>query len=235
MAVTMLPSLKIKSWSEESLSNLAVKITEYVPRPIILIDGVGGSGKTTLALKLKAEFNANLVHTDDVSWCADPVHWEGEMLNGIVNPWIDGNNVSYRPTGWVKENRPGSIEIDPDRPLIIEGMGAGRKELRAVATYSIWVDTEPEIARERVVRRDMENGENGGNIESVIEFADWWDSLLMPLLSEEKSWEFADVIVSGSQLDIDSDTIMIHVPSVERGGLPAKQKKNTLEKYNKNF
>ena len=102
-----LPSLNINSWSEESLSDLAAKIGDNVSKPLILIDGAAGSGKTTLALKLADILNADLVHTDDVSWCADPIHWDHEMLEGIVNPWINGKNVAYRPAGWVKEGRQG--------------------------------------------------------------------------------------------------------------------------------
>ena len=214
MALTMLPSLEINSWSEESISNLARKISNITTKPLILVDGVGGSGKTTLAAKLIDILNANLVHSDDVSWCADPIHWDDEMLAGIVNPWLDGKDVSYRPTGWIKENRSGSIDVDPNRALIIEGMGSSRKTLRAVATYSIWVDTDPEIARERVVQRDLANGENGGTIESVTEFANWWDSLIMPLFLEERPWKYVDIIVSGSQSNLISDRIMIHVPEI---------------------
>lgn len=206
-----LPYLNINSWSEESLSDLAAKIGDNVSKPLILIDGAAGSGKTTLALKLADILNADLVHTDDVSWCADPIHWDHEMLEGIVNPWINGKDVAYRPAGWVKEGRQGSIEVDPNRALIIEGMGACRKTLRDIAAYSIWVDTEPEIARERVVKRDLANGENGGTVESVTEFADWWDSLLMPLFLEEEPWKYADIIVSGSRSDLISDKLMIHV------------------------
>lgn len=212
MDLTMIPSLEINSWSEELLSNLAAKILNIVPRPLVLVDGVAGSGKTTLAEKLVDVLNANLVHSDDVSWCADPIHWDGEMLAGIINPWLNGKNVAYKPTGWIKENRPGTIEVDQNRALIIEGMGASRKTLRAFATYSIWVDTEPKIARERVVQRDLANGENGGTIESITEFANWWDSLLSPLFLEEKSWKYVDVIVSGSQSDFIFNNLMIHVP-----------------------
>ncbi|MCL2704160.1 MAG: hypothetical protein FWE91_11220 [Defluviitaleaceae bacterium] len=214
MALTMLPSLEINSWSEESLPNLAKKISKIAPKPLVLIDGAAGSGKTTLAAKLAYLLNANLVHSDDVSWGADPIHWDGEILAGIINPWLNEKNVAYRPTGWVKGNRPGSIDVDPNKALVIEGMGAGRKTLRTIAAYSIWVDTEPGIARERVVQRDLANGENGGTIESITEFANWWDSLLIPLFLEEQSWKYADVIVSGAQSDLISNNLMVHVPEV---------------------
>jgi len=214
MAATMLPSLKINSWTEESLSNLAINISNIVSRPLILIDGVGGSGKTTLAVKIADVLNANLVHSDDVCWCTDPIHWDGEMLDGIVKPWLNKKNVVYRPTGWIKENRPGSIDVDTNKALIIEGMGASRKTLRAIATFSIWVDTEPEIARNRVIQRDLADGVNGGTLESVTQFTDWWDSLVMPFLLEEKPWKYVDIIVSGSQSDLVSNNLMVHVPGV---------------------
>lgn len=207
--MTMLPSLKINAWTEASLSDLADEISKHEPRPLILIDGAAGSGKTTLAKKLAARLNANLVHTDDVSWCADPIHWDGEMTAGIIAPWKSCAGVTYRPTGWIKENRPGAITVDPDKPLIIEGMGACRKTLRLSATFSIWVDTEPEAARNRVVQRDLANGENGGTLESITEFADWWDSLLLPLYLEEEPWRHVDVIVSGSLGDVTSGKLMI--------------------------
>ena len=208
----LLSPLNISLWSQESLSDMIAKISNDVPKPLILIDGSAGSGKTTLAEKLVDRLNANLVHTDDISWCADPIHWDGEMLDGIINPWFNGRNVAYRPTGWVKENRPGSIEVDPDRALIIEGMGAGRKTLRAIATYSIWVDTDPAIARARVVQRDLAHGENGGTVESITEFADGRDSLLLPLFLEDETWKYADVIVNGLNSDLSSDNLLIHVP-----------------------
>lgn len=216
MSITMLPSLEIKSWSEVTLSDLAGKITEIESRPLILIDGAAGSGKTTLAAKLVEKLHANLVHTDDVSWYADPIHWDGEMLTGIITPWSEGKAVAYRPTGWIKEKRSGSIEVDAERALVIEGMGACRKTLREIASYSIWVDARPEMARERVVQRDLANGENGGTVESVTEFADWWDSLLTPMLLKEEAWKYVDVIVNGIQSDISSDKLMVHVPHPEK-------------------
>ena len=209
---TRLPSLGIHTWTEESLDHLAADILEHSARPLILVDGAAGSGKTTLAQKLASALDANLVHTDDVSWNADPIRWDGEMLTGIVTPWKNGTSVAYKPDWCKKEKRPGYIEADADRPLIIEGMGACRKTLRAAAAYSIWVDTEPETARARVVARDLANGENGGTAESVTEFADWWDSLLNPLFLEEEPWNYVDVIVSGSLSDVTAGKLMLHVP-----------------------
>ena len=209
----MLLSLGISKWDEKPISDLLSKISDISAMPLILIDGAGGSGKTVLAAKLGRSLDANNVSTDDVCWCADPIHWDDEVTSEIIVPWLSGKNVSHRPTGWIKENRRGSIDVDPQKPLIIEGMGACRRTLRAYANYSIWVDTEPDIARARVIERDLAKGENGGTLKSVTEFTDWWDSILEPLFVKEEPWKHVDIIVNGSLSDLDSEKILTYVPS----------------------
>ena len=194
----LFPSLGIETWNEISIQNLTAKILKISPKPLILIDGIAGSGKTSLATSLAAIIKADIVSIDDVCWCADIINWDEEMLKGIISQWLKGNNVSYKPSGWIKENRQGFIEVDAKKSLIIEGMGACRKELREHATYSIWVETEPEIARSRLISRDLSTGVNGGTIESIIKFADWWDSMVNPFLLKEEPWKYTSVIVNGS-------------------------------------
>ena len=209
----MLPSLGIDTWKEEPLSVLIAKIIGISPTPLILVDGKGGCGKTSFAAKLADVMNANIVSTDDVCWNADPIHWDNEMLNSIVHPWLNGQNVSYSPSGWVKENRVGFIKVDSNKALIIEGNGACRKTLRKVASYSIWIDTEPDVSRARVIERDLANGENGGTLESVTAFTDWWDSVVDPFLLEEEAWKHVNIIVSGSSSDSSYNTLLVHSPN----------------------
>jgi uridine kinase len=208
----MFPSLGIDTWKEETLSVLAAKILNISPKPFILIDGKGGSGKTSFALKLANIFSANIVATDDICWWADPIHWDDEMLNGIVKPWFNGKKIAYTPSGWIKKNRPGCIKVNPNKALIIEGSGACRNTLRKMATYSVWIDTEPDVCRLRVIQRDLANGENGGTLKSVTEFTDWWDSVVDPFLLKEKAWEYANVIINGSHSDLSYTTLLIHHP-----------------------
>jgi len=203
---------EIDTWKEESVAVLAGRILNISPKPLVFIDGKGGSGKTSFAAKLAAAMNANIVSTDDVAWWLDPIHWDDELLNGIIQPWLNGENAAYTPSGWIKKNRDGFITADSDKALIVEGSGACRKRLRQLATFSVWIDTDPQICRERVIQRDLANGENGGTLESVTEFTDWFDSVIDPFLAEEEPWKYVTAIVSGIQSDLNSDTIMIHVP-----------------------
>jgi uridine kinase len=204
----MLPSLGIDSWKEEAVSVLAAKILNITPKPLVLIDGKGGSGKTSFAAKLAGALDASIVSTDDVAWWADPIHWDDELLSGIIKPWLNGEDVAYTPSGWIKKNRDGFIKADSSKALIVEGSGACRKTLRKLAAYSVWIDTEPDISRERVIKRDLANGENGGTLESVTEFTDHWDSVVDPFLLEEEAWKYVNIIVSGYYSDLGSDTVM---------------------------
>ena len=90
-------------------------------------------------------------------------------------------------------------------------MGVCRKTLREVATYSIWLDIESEFARNRLVRRDIASGADGGTLESITKFADWFDSLLIPFLIEEKPWKYVNLIVSGSESDLVSNNFLVHI------------------------
>ena len=213
----MIPSLGINSWEKVTLSYLTEEILTISSKPLILIDGNGGSGKTTFAKRLVNTLNANLVSSDDICWYADPIYWDDEMIDGIIRHWLKEKNVSYRPSGWIKENRPGFINVDPNKALIIEGMGACRRTLREFASYSVWVDSEPDIARMRVINRDLAAGENGGTFESVSQFTDWWDSLLHPFFLQEEPWNNASIIVSGSLYEKDSD-ILFYVKNYKFSG-----------------
>jgi len=208
----MIPPLKINTWKKEPLSALTEKILNISPKPLILIDGKGGSGKTSFAVKLAESLNANLVASDDVAWWADPIHWDGELNHGIIQPWLRGENAEYVPSGWLKKNRSGFIAVDSSKALIVEGSGACRKTLREAASFSVWIDTDPDISRERVIRRDVANGENGGTLESVTEFTDHWDSIVDPFLAEEEAWKYVDAVVSGTLSDLGSDALFIHYP-----------------------
>ena len=43
MSISILPSLDINLWTKESLANLLMRITIKATKPLILIDGIGGS------------------------------------------------------------------------------------------------------------------------------------------------------------------------------------------------
>lgn len=65
MSSTLLSPLEINGWFETTWSGLAAQISGHAPRPLILVDGAAGSGKTTLASRLVDILEGNLVHIPD--------------------------------------------------------------------------------------------------------------------------------------------------------------------------
>ena len=82
------------------------------PRAVLAIDGHGASGKTTLARRLAAEHSAAcVVGTDDLAWHHSFFDWADLLIDAVLLPYRAGHAVSYRPPGWVKMGREGSIEV----------------------------------------------------------------------------------------------------------------------------
>ncbi|MCL2454615.1 MAG: hypothetical protein FWD18_04850 [Micrococcales bacterium] len=216
-----LPVMTFEPWTTTTITEIADLVLTRAggARALVLVDGTGGSGKSTFARRLARHIDgAALVSTDDVSWHLHPTRWAREMLEGVVQPWFAGDDVDYRPPGWVAKGREGSItatQSDPHRAgdgvLIIEGVGAGRHALADLATFLVWVSTDPALARERILVRDI--GIDGDTREEVAAFLAGWMELEVPFLLEEAPWERADLIVDGASQDPDGDTVRIHHPA----------------------
>ena len=160
---------------------------------IILIDGPAGSGKTTLSLKLKREFEANLdcqvIHLDD--------HYNGwdealgseltDTLNLVVSNFLLGLPTEIKTFNWHQSRFEGSKKIATGDVLIIEGVGAGQSAVRARATSLYWVETESDLALKRVLDRD------GQEYEERIRT---WQMREAKHFKEERTREFADFIIS---------------------------------------
>lgn len=195
---TMLPPLPLSAGEVVTPQAIARAILARSARPLVLVDGVAGSGKTTLARTLAAVMGAGLVHTDDVAWWLDVLAWDQEMIAGVLDPWRAGRTVRYRPSGWVSKNRAGHVFADGQAPLVVEGMSVIRDTLRPLAGFLIWVETDGQIAHQRVIARDLANGENGGTVQSVTDMTNGWNALVIPFMRKQAAWKHADLIVDGT-------------------------------------
>jgi hypothetical protein len=89
-----------------------------------------------------------LIHTDDIAWEHSRFGWADLLIDGILAPVHEGKTVSYRPPRWDVHGRDGSIDIPVDCPLvIIEGDGAGRREVAHLIDTLIWVQADEPEAR----------------------------------------------------------------------------------------
>lgn len=75
--------------------------------------------------------------------------------------------------------------------LILEGVGAGRRELMHAVDAVVWVQSDIEQAKMRGIARD------GGNAKAAA-FWETWMAEEFPFLADQRSWERANIIASGT-------------------------------------
>jgi predicted kinase len=120
-------------------------------RPVVLIDGRSGAGKTTLARELAPLLGAQLVSLDDLypGWGgleagSRAVH---ETVLRAVDPgWRRWDWASARPAEW--------HPVDPELPIVVEGCGALSRANRELATFGIWVELSAAERRRRALERE---------------------------------------------------------------------------------
>jgi hypothetical protein len=218
-------------WRAEPLTALVQALTQRVPggiasrRPVIVaIDGRSNNGKTSLAARIvQAVPESVVIHTDSIAWAHSRFGWADVLIDGILVPVHRGGAVSYRPPRWVEHGREGSLDVPAGCPLlIIEGDGAGRREVAHLIDALIWVQADEREAERRGLARerdpdalDMTNKDPGG-----VPFDNaGWMAEEIPFNAAQRAWERADVIVCGTpQIPYDPSTeVVAAAPPSPRG------------------
>jgi hypothetical protein len=174
-------------WHREPLADVSVEIMEGSPiggRPFILgIDGRSSSGKTSLAERIGETItNSSTVHTDDVAWHHSIFGWDDLLIEGVLAPLRRGEAVNYRPQAWEERGRTGAITVPNGRRLvIIEGVGAGRRELAKWLDGLVWVQAdELEIGRREAAR--VASGEVDRSVQEA------WHREEIIFLADQRPW-----------------------------------------------
>ncbi len=162
---------------------------------VLAVDGRSSSGKTTLAALLQdAVAGSAVVHTDDIAWWHSRFGWADLLIDGILTPAHAGWPVSYRPPRWEDRRRPGAIQVPAGCPLlIIEGVGAARRESAHLTDAAIWVQADKRETQRRNLARV---GQPGGS-PTVQSMRDWMAEEI-PFLADQRPWEHADLIACGT-------------------------------------
>jgi hypothetical protein len=164
--------------------------------PVVLaVDGRSSGGKTTLAGRLQGAVPGSAaVHTDDIAWWYSRFGWADLLADGILTPARAGRPVSYRPPQWDERQRHGAIEAPADCPLlIVEGVGAARREIAHLTDAAIWVQADERETERRNLARV---GQPGGS--PTVRHLREWMAEEMPFLASQQPWESADLIACGT-------------------------------------
>ncbi|HTD76779.1 MAG TPA: hypothetical protein VK898_04010 [Chloroflexota bacterium] len=185
-------------WRVAPLSELvSVLLGEAWPvgrRPrIVAVDGRSGSGKTTVADRLRiAVPGAEVVHTDDIAWWHSRFGWHDLMIDGVLEALHRGQSVHYQPPAWASRGRAGQIDVSAQASVvIIEGVGAARRELTHLLDATVWVQSDFAEAKRRAILRD------GGDARASERWQAWMTEEI-PFLAADRPWERATIIVAGT-------------------------------------
>jgi hypothetical protein len=209
-------------WRAESLTAVIEALIRRDPgrvvsgRPVILaVDGRSNAGKTTLAARIcQAVPGSAVVHTDDIAWEHSRFGWADLLADGILAPARQGRAVSFRPPKWAQHGRDGSINVPAGCPLlVIEGDGAGHREVGHLIDALIWVQSdEREAARRawaRAAHADAIDGANRPADGSPPDDAAWMAEEI-PFNTAQRTWERADLTVCGTpQIPCDPATEIV--------------------------
>jgi len=128
-------------------------------RAVILIDGPSGAGKSTLADAVLAAWPGpvppTLVRLDDVY-----PGWGGlDAAIDQIGRLVLGARHAGRPAAWQRYDWAAAApadwhDVDPDRPLVIEGCGALAKAHAGLSDVRVWLDADDGIRKQRALERD---------------------------------------------------------------------------------
>lgn len=154
---------------EKLLNNIKQQLQNNTSRPfLIAIDGMCGSGKTTLANHLAKELGASVYHMDD--FFLQPHQRTEERLNEpggnvdyerfkeeILDHIADTDGVTYRPFNcheWKLADK--TITIPYNDIVIVEGSYSHHPYFNDVYDVKIFLEISPSEQKKRIIKRDGE-------------------------------------------------------------------------------
>jgi uridine kinase len=168
------------------------RIAERSPRDaaFVGIDGLGGSGKTTLAEAIRAAVPRSVVVPTDDFQGEGIAEWDWpRMRRDVVAPLLAGRAAEYEIRWWGETIGRGWRTVPVDAVVIIEGVSATRSEFEVPWALTVWVDAEVAVRRRRIAGRD-------GLSTAKTWRLHWWPSE-QNYISRERPQERVDLIVTG--------------------------------------
>lgn len=184
-------------------------------KPIIIgIAGGTASGKTTLASKIKEEFNEDAIilshdfyykSLSDITFeerlkrnydC--PEAYETDLLIKDIKTLVEGKTIKrpiYSYTTRLREEK--TVNVDPAPIIVIEGiLVLENKDLTNLMDIKVFVDTDSDIRLTRLIQRDQK--ERGLDLEYIISK---YKDTLKPMHEQyvEPCKKVANIIIPGNR------------------------------------
>lgn len=157
-------------------------------RPVVLIDGRSGAGKTTIGRALAEALGAQYVGLDDVY-----PGWEGlaRASETVERRILDPDAPGYRRWDWSHSEPADWRALSPVEPLVVEGAGALTPGAAARASLCVWVELPEAVRRERLRGRS--------DAASYLESPWWavWAAQEERHIARHDPRSLADVVVAG--------------------------------------
>ena len=166
-------------------------ILSYAPgpcRPVILLDGGSGAGKTSLAAMVAGEWRRHrgeelqVVSLDDVY-----PGWDGLAAgSAAVLRILAGSDAGYRRWDWDISQPADWVGVDPARPILVEGCGALTLASSPLATCRVWLELDESLRKARALARDKGGYDPYWDTWAAQERAHW---------QQNRPWTLADLVV----------------------------------------
>lgn len=147
-----------------ALDLAATHITQAVvgvaaSNPVVLIDGRSGSGKTSLARRLVAQWplrgRVQLVALDSLYPGWDGLRDSVELArDAILRPHARGLVGVWQRWDWEVGAPAEAHAVDPSLPLIVEGSGLLTAETSALGDVRVWLESPAPSRMRRALARD---------------------------------------------------------------------------------
>ncbi|WP_049570555.1 uridine kinase family protein [Streptomyces sp. SBT349] len=179
------------SADDDGLAGLPARLRALPPScggtRLIGIDGHAGSGKSTLADRLSAALGgAPVVRLDDFATHDAFFGWTGPLTRLVLRPLAEGRPARYPVYDWERRAFSGTAVFEPAPVVLIEGVGAGRRDVRPWLACLVWLAVPAATAWQRGLHRD------GPGLDA---FWREWRAAEARHFAEDPSEPFADILM----------------------------------------
>ncbi|WP_090030556.1 hypothetical protein [Cellulomonas marina] len=128
---------------------------------LLCVDGPAGSGKTTLAARVRERLTAaglavGVVHLDDLyeGWSGLEGSLWPRLQAEVLGPLAARRPGRYRRWDWPAGAFADHVDVPVPDVLVLEGCGSARRAADPVATLRVWVEAPAALRLERGLARD---------------------------------------------------------------------------------